>query len=446
MEARSSAKRLRCHRSPDTKSPIRPCTVRVLNDRRGGHKNTFVGGPNSPIAGYICPLCKLVAKHPHQARCCGVLFCNVCLSRRPIKARCRCPHCARVWDGASLFPDTRAEREISQLRVLCEHSHAGCPWNGKLADVTNHEGSCQYNKRKCPNGCKALLETSDLESHLELDCPKRPWKCDYCGVKGKHDELSGTHPLACPMMLVPCPNVGCKRLVPRMDVDDHRLRCPKEEVACSYAGVGCRLVCPREDMFHHRMQEMVTHLDLTNTVVQNMGRVRNTVVMANFTGWKESNVNWHSPGFYNGPGGYMIGLSVFANGQGEGANTHISVYIFLYEGEHDGSLEWPLQGEFSIELLNLLEDDHHHEQTIMFDKKESTHYNSRVIRDKLKWDREELGTDIFIPHAQLGYDPGRKTQYLTREDDKLYFRVTTNKLVSKTKSWLTTDIVEDDLL
>ena len=49
-------------------------------------------------------------------------------------------------------------------------------------------------------------------------------------------------------------------------------------------------------------------------------------------------------------------LMVYVSGDGNGAGTHVSIYLFLMRGPYDDELQrldrWPLRGVFTIILLN----------------------------------------------------------------------------------------------
>ena len=89
-------------------------------------------------------------------------------------------------------------------------------------------------------------------------------------------------------------------------------------------------------------------------------------VLTNFTERKSSNRVWYSPPFYTHPQGYKMCLRVYANGNGDGKGTHVSVSAYLMRGEFDDHLKWPFQGRVVLQLCNHLEDKRHHGHTISF--------------------------------------------------------------------------------
>ena len=123
------------------------------------------------------------------------------------------------------------------------------------------------------------------------------------------------------------------------------------------------------------------------------------------------------PSFYTHPNGYHMALRVYANGNGRGEGTHVSVYVLILEGKFDKGLKWPFVGEVTVTLLNQLEDKNHYTGTIALE-------DARV-----GW---TWGFQKYIPHSALAHDAGKNTQYL--KDDTLYFRMSVK--VADYKPWL----------
>ena len=128
-----------------------------------------------------------------------------------------------------------------------------------------------------------------------------------------------------------------------------------------------------------------------------------------------------SPSFYTSPEGYHMCLQIYANGNGDGKQTHVSAYVPILKGKHDNTLKWPFVGNYFFELLNQLENKNHHIMSL----------NLTASKHKAKvgpaW-----GYDTFIPHFMLSCDTSKRIQYL--KDDALYFRLTVTQ--SDHKSWL----------
>jgi TNF receptor-associated factor 4 len=144
-------------------------------------------------------------------------------------------------------------------------------------------------------------------------------------------------------------------------------------------------------------------------------------VLTEYQKKKEADEEFKFPPFYTHPNGYHMALKVYANGDGHGKGTHMTVSVPLLEGEHDAELKWPFIGVVTVTLLNQLEDKNHCTRTLTLDAAD----NARV--DGTTW-----GLAQFIPHSALAHDPVKNTQYL--KDDTLYFRVSVK--VADHKPWL----------
>ena len=102
------------------------------------------------------------------------------------------------------------------------------------------------------------------------------------------------------------------------------------------------------------------------------------LVITNFAERKSSKRVWHSPPFYTHPQGYKMCLTVYANGDGDGEDTHVSVYTHLMKGAFDDNLKWPFQGRVVLQLCNQLEDKRHCGHTISFSETTDPKAISRV--------------------------------------------------------------------
>ena len=120
-----------------------------------------------------------------------------------------------------------------------------------------------------------------------------------------------------------------------------------------------------------------------------------TVTMPTFGLKKLLNISWYSPSFYTHPRGYKMCLRVDANGSDDGMNSHVSVFVYMINGEYDDHLEWPFQGDITIQILNQVGGEEH--STRIFDvTADDDNFGSRVL------DRERvLGISQFIPHQRL---------------------------------------------
>ena len=124
-------------------------------------------------------------------------------------------------------------------------------------------------------------------------------------------------------------------------------------------------------------------------------------------------------------------IRINANGFGDGAGTHVSVFAYLMKGKNDNNLPWPFTGEVTITLLNQLEDENHHTHTLSFSPGMDTESNRRVVEGERSLG---FGYSAYIAYDQLDFDATKNRQYL--KDDSLYFKIEV-QTTKAMKPWLT---------
>ena len=89
---------------------------------------------------------------------------------------------------------------------------------------------------------------------------------------------------------------------------------------------------------------------------------------SSFTDRCENPQLWFSHLFYTRARGYRprICIKVAPEGNDEGKDTHVSIYVYMRKGEHDDTLTWPFKGVVIIQLLNQLAEECHHEVIMQF--------------------------------------------------------------------------------
>lgn len=150
-----------------------------------------------------------------------------------------------------------------------------------------------------------------------------------------------------------------------------------------------------------------------------------TIVMSGFISKIIINFLWFSEPFYSHDKGYKMCLRVCASGEGSGAETHMSVFVHLMQGEYDDSLLWPFRGAITLQLVNQEAEEGHVEHTIDFDDTVPNFIAGRVINGR----RAPLGQgcECFVPHSAL-CSKSKSTAYLIK--DSLVFRITQVKVFS----------------
>ena len=152
-------------------------------------------------------------------------------------------------------------------------------------------------------------------------------------------------------------------------------------------------------------------------------------LITEFSKRKQSNNRIYSPPFYSHQRGYKMYLDVYPNGRCSGKLTHVSVYVNMMAGDNDDQLQWPLDCDVVIELVNWREDNRHHNYTV------SSFDFDKVTQGTVG---NGFGTDLLISHSSLTYISTTGTEYL--HNDSMHIRVKqvavySTPLLLKTPSW-----------
>ena len=307
-----------------------------------------------------------------------------------------------------------------------------------------HVQKCDYTLLPCTNECTKQKEIvtvyrKDLNNHLALKCPRRQYRCPHCKEMGEYKERTTIHTETCPKVKVLCPNAQCLASRPRCDIAAHRSTCGYEKVACKYAELGCEERPLRKNLKKHE-EDVQLHLLLTTETVLDLKQknaeletrlIRQSTTspmrlrMPNYEKYKNDKKVFYSSPFQ--VSGYKFCIGVNAHGAGDGKGTHLSVGVHIMVGENDDYLIWPFSRTITIELLNQLENNNHHQETWTFPA--DNVYSKRVT------DGEKgagCGHPQFILNDKLNYQPVNNCQYLL--NDSLVFRVSVE--VPDSKPWL----------
>ena len=104
-----------------------------------------------------------------------------------------------------------------------------------------------------------MIEINAFFRHVD-SCDKRPWECEYCGLKCTYEEGEKRHWPACPKFPEPCPNSCEVGSVERCNMEQHRSECSLEPVACEMKEFGCSDVVPRKELARHMRESELQHL------------------------------------------------------------------------------------------------------------------------------------------------------------------------------------------
>lgn len=223
-----------------------------------GYDYNFVEPPDEE---YICPICLLVLRNPHQTTCCGNHFCECCIDKQLHTLPSACPMC-RATTCATML-DRYFLRKVHALKLRCPRESNGCLWVGELGDVEKHldlaTGQCTA-MFPCTYNCGKRLLASQLPSH-HSQCERRPYRCEHClDFNGTHTDVIRDHFPVCPKYPVPCPNGCSAKEIQRANLTKHLGRCPFALLECNYKAVGCTAKIRIQDVSSHNARHMSQHL------------------------------------------------------------------------------------------------------------------------------------------------------------------------------------------
>ena len=319
--------------------------------------------------------------------------------------------CPRRKVNCQYCHDTGEHQFIEgQHKEECPKFPLFCPNNCQLAVIPRenmkaHRRMCRLEIVKCLNKCGKLLERRYLVSHMEMTCSNRIVECQHCHTQGPHNQITGPlHRKSCPKLPLPCPNKCEVGSVPREDMEAHRKECPLEMIQCEFYSVGCEVRMARKDQEEHQKQNMEKHLQLTKNdafeakrqlnllkdhlCLLNKGLIKSTdafvesliindstpeipiiIRMPGFSKLKKAEKVWISSGFTahlkiqqdTQVFPMKMCVYVYSAGHGQGSRTHLSVYLYIIEGEK--MFYKPPQNSFNIKLLSHTSGVDHHTVT-----------------------------------------------------------------------------------
>ena len=120
---------------------------------------------------FVCPICLLVLREPHQTKCCGHHLCESCTGKLQAPTTSRCPLCQK--EGFHTDIDLYFGRKVNELRIRCTRRSNGCQWIGELRGLDDHLAQCRYRDTgPASSRCESRLSTSDSPNEQLQDFSK----------------------------------------------------------------------------------------------------------------------------------------------------------------------------------------------------------------------------------------------------------------------------------
>ena len=270
-------------------------------------------------------------------------------------------------------PDRIAEREVLELKVICNLDEEGCTWRGELRELEKHRSECKFVTVPCELSCRANVMRRDMRKHVEKICPRRRVPCQYCKESFQACGIK-THFSSCPQFPIPCP-LDCQETIARCEIERHVAAdgtCPNTKIKCSYAGIGCTFDGKRNDMDRHKKEELHHHLDLSLTKINEMTSEiedlkkkkaccskegTDFVYLWKINDWEaklnEANTktgySFSSDPVYISEPGHRVALVMCPN---EKMTGYVGIYLKVIKGNYDEIITWPFRRDYSVILID----------------------------------------------------------------------------------------------
>ena len=302
-------------------------------------------------------------------------------------------------ENLAAVKDNFHKRKALSLKVRCPHKAEGCEWQGELRSLEQHVAqSCGLKVIQCDfsyAGCGAQLQRRIMSAHMKE------------GMEAHLSLLS----LVVPNLQTIVQQQGdlIKQMRDHIKQDRDQIKQQGDQIKQD------------RDQIKQQGDQMKLMADLIKQQGDQMKQMANRIkqlekpfppvdiIMDDFEQHKRSNDIWFSAPFYTHLGGYMMCLSVDANGVGVGEGTHVSVFVYLMRGEFDDLLKWPFRGDVTIQLKTT--DPPHYQDIVHLNNNLP---NRCVCKPTKERNDDGWGYCQYMSHANL-YAGG----YL--KDDKLVF-------------------------
>ena len=342
---------------------------------------------------------------------------------------------------------THLEKDCHKREFMCPY----CTYKATFEIVSNvHWPECLLFPLKCPNRCGVTCEREFIDDHMQL-CSLEEVECEvsFTGCKEKflrqdqdehmkrnierHLKLTATATLRNKQELQE-KDAEMKQELTKRDAELKQELQKKDEAMKALKDDMNQELKKRDDELKLKLEEKdqqvresaaeVTALKkqlqetdqkftaMFKTFHMAAGVPPYHLTMVNYAELKGKNSYWDSECFYTHPGGYQCYIRVLPNGWGVGHGTHVSLQLYSAVGPFDGTLPWPANATFTLQLLNQHRDQDHWTVTKNFQLKKTTDYNNIHVGNF---------SQIFIPLTELGWNAGKQTKYL--HEDCLQFRM-----------------------
>ncbi|XP_078422579.1 LOW QUALITY PROTEIN: TNF receptor-associated factor 2-like [Cetorhinus maximus] len=355
---------------------------------------------------YYCGACERLMRDPVQTEC-GHRFCQIC-HRTLLKESMTCPSCLKdneiVENGSvamlqKCFKDRAIAKEILNLQVSCQNQ--GCTWTGPLRELEEkHKLTCEQKLLKCPFnvvGCTEMISSHKVHEHKQ-DCVQYHLDCVLQSLQGfvKQANMSSECPSLVEMIekdREKDPECNRQRgdnelqadrileeLKVKVQTFENIVTVLNREVGDTLNAMLAQERLLREQeaataQLRTKIRQHEKSICLKDLVIADLQLRLESLESTSYDGtlvWEISDFSRKlqdaidgrvpsifSPSFFTSYCGYKLSLRLYLNGDGVGANTHLSLFLVIMKGKYDAILEWPFSKKVTFKLLDQSERHHH---------------------------------------------------------------------------------------
>ena len=380
---------------------------------KGGYDYEFVTPPPKSLE---CPVCLLTLRDPHVISCCGNEFCQVCIQRVQEDGK-PCPLCNEPSFTTMLHK--KLTREVNTLVIHCPQKEVGCGWEGELGQLQLHLNpeagpssitkGCDYMIVACSYQCGVHLQRQKIQEHEMEICPRRPVEMQVASLMRKVEAITVENQLL-------RQELNQLKQTHQYQMDEmkhtHLQELADIKKRNDYLEKGQEDMQKKQDALEEKCVSLQTH-------ASPLPLPPFYFIMGNVNHYQKHNYMFWSEPFYSHPGGYKMLVSVYPNGFGISAGTHLTLDIFLLRGEFDDKLRWPFNGEVTVQAYNRSRKQWAREKTFIMNEREcAPHVFCRQVDTMVAG---HCGCQNFLSLSELGRNYVQKF-------DAVRFRITKVKI------------------
>ena len=215
---------------------------------------------NSEMEDYICPLCKGLLLNP-VIDSCSHTFCKDCFEKY-YNIKKQCPITKKKLSINDLTHVDVISKSIGKKEMKCKNYNKGCNWIGKVSDIDFHlKNECLKSLIKCTfKNCNKMIMREELENHIQ-NCDFREEKCNDCQKMFPFKEIM-EHFNLCTKKKIKCVQ-GCGAIIERGEMDSHiKNFCENSVVDCKFKEFGCMDKFKKREMNVKMESGCYMHLNL----------------------------------------------------------------------------------------------------------------------------------------------------------------------------------------